>query len=120
MSEADTNNAQSKLPAALTVDNKRFELPVFGGSIGPDVIDIKKLYGDSGMFTYDPGFTSTASCRSDITYIDGEEGVLLYRGYPIDAIAEQGSFLETCFLLLTCLFLQELFQAFPSISNVRK
>ncbi|MGI9379873.1 MAG: citrate synthase [Methyloligellaceae bacterium] len=100
MSEADTNNAQSKLPAALTVDNKRFELPVFGGSIGPDVIDIKKLYGDSGMFTYDPGFTSTASCRSDITYIDGEEGVLLYRGYPIDAIAEQGSFLETCFLLL--------------------
>ena len=100
MSEADTSNAQTKLSAALTVDNKRFELPVYGGSIGPDVVDIKKLYGDSGMFTYDPGFTSTASCRSDITYIDGEQGVLLYRGYPIDAIAEQGTFLETCFLLL--------------------
>ena len=68
--------------------------------IGPDVIDIAKLYGETGMFTYDPGFTSTASCESKITYIDGDEGVLLYRGYPIEQLAEHGDFLETCYLLL--------------------
>ena len=62
--------------------------------------DISKLYAQTAMFTYDPGFTSTASCESAITYIDGDEGVLLYRGYPIDQLAEQGSFLETCYLLL--------------------
>ena len=70
------------------------------GTIGPSVVDIGKLYGQTGMFTYDPGFTSTASCESKITYIDGDEGVLLYRGYPIDQIAEHGDFLETCYLLL--------------------
>ena len=73
---------------------------MFSGSVGPDVIDISKLYGQSGVFTYDPGFTSTAACKSDITYIDGDKGVLLYRGYPIEQLAEQGNFLETCHLLL--------------------
>ena len=69
--------------------------------MGPDVIDVGKLYRDTGCFTYDPGFTSTANCTSRITYIDGDAGVLLYRGYPIDQLAEQSSFLETCYLLLT-------------------
>ena len=86
--------------ATLTLDNKQYELPVFSGSVGPDVIDISKLYGQSGVFTYDPGFTSTAACKSDITYIDGDKGVLLYRGYPIEQLAEQGNFLETCHILL--------------------
>ena len=86
--------------ATLTVGDKSWEFPVRSGSIGPDVIDIGALYKETGMFTYDPGFTSTASCQSDITYIDGDEGVLLYRGYPIDQLAEKGDFLETCYLLL--------------------
>jgi citrate synthase len=74
--------------------------PILSGSIGPDVVDIRKLYGQTGMFTYDPGFTSTASCESAITFIDGEEGVLLHRGYPIGQLAEQSSFMEVCYLLL--------------------
>ena len=86
--------------ATLTYDNRVIELPVHGGTIGPEVIDISTLYRDSGAFTYDPGFTSTASCESDITFIDGDEGTLLYRGYPIDQLAEHGDFLETCYLLL--------------------
>ncbi len=86
--------------ATLTVANKQYELPVYSGAVGPDVVDISKLYGESGHFTYDPGFTSTASCKSNITYIDGEQGVLLYRGYPISQLAEHGNFLETCHLLL--------------------
>ncbi|WP_298259333.1 citrate synthase, partial [Bradyrhizobium sp.] len=86
--------------ATLTVGNKTFDLPISSGSIGPDVIDIGKLYAQSGMFTYDPGFTSTASCESKITYIDGDAGVLEYRGYPIEQLAEHGDFLETCYLLL--------------------
>ncbi len=86
--------------ATLTLHNKQYELPVFSGSVGPDVLDISKLYGQSGAFTYDPGFTSTAACKSDITYIDGDKGVLLYRGYPIEQLAEQGNFLETCHILL--------------------
>ena len=86
--------------ATLTLQNKQYELPVFSGSVGPDVLDISKLYGQSGAFTYDPGFTSTAACKSDITYIDGDKGVLLYRGYPIEQLAEQGNFLETCHILL--------------------
>jgi citrate synthase len=76
------------------------ELPVLSGTIGPDVLDVQTLYKETGMFTYDPGFTSTASCRSTITYIDGEEGVLLYRGYPIEQLAEKCTFLEVCYLLL--------------------
>jgi len=76
------------------------ELPVYKGSVGPDVIDIRKLYAQSGKFTYDPGFLSTASCQSAITYIDGDKGELLYRGYPIEQLAENCDFLETCYLLL--------------------
>jgi len=76
------------------------EMPVYQGNIGPDVIDIRKLYGQTGMFTYDPGFLSTASCQSAITFIDGDKGELLYRGYPIEQLATNCDFLETCHLLL--------------------
>jgi citrate synthase len=76
------------------------EFNVMSGTLGPDVIDIRKLYGETDRFTYDPGFTSTASCESKITYIDGEQGILLHRGYPIDQLAENSDFLETCYLLL--------------------
>ncbi len=86
--------------ATLTFKDKAYELPVFAGSQGPEVIDIRRLYGDAGVFTYDPGFTSTASCESDITFIDGDKGVLLYRGYSIDQLAAHSSFLEVCYLLL--------------------
>jgi citrate synthase len=86
--------------AALTVGEKTVELPIRKGTVGPSVIDIGKLYAQTGMFTYDPGFSSTASTESEITYIDGDEGVLLYRGYPIEQLAEHGDFLETCYLLL--------------------
>ena len=86
--------------AKLNAGGKELSYPVISGSIGPDVIDIRKLYNDSGMFTFDPGFTSTAACESAITYIDGEEGVLLHRGYPIGQLAEHSSFMEVCYLLL--------------------
>lgn len=86
--------------STVTVDGKSVELPVKEGTIGPSVVDISKLYGQTGMFTYDPGFTSTAATESKITYIDGDKGILLYRGYPIDQLAEHGDFLETCYLLL--------------------
>src|SRR6478752_3605972 len=86
--------------ATLNVDDKDVEMAVRAGTIGPSVLDISKLYAQTGMFTYDPGFTSTASCESKITYIDGDEGILLYRGYPIEQLAEHGDFLETCYLLL--------------------
>ncbi len=91
----DTNRT-----AKLILDGKEYELAVHKGSIGPDVIDVSKLYASTGAFTLDPGFTSTASCESTITYIDGDAGVLLYRGYPIDELAEHGDFIETCYLLL--------------------
>ncbi len=74
------------------------ELPLIGGTIGPKVIDVRKLYGDTGYFTYDPGFTATASCESKITYIDGDAGVLLHRGYSIDQLAEHSDFMEVCYL----------------------
>lgn len=86
--------------ATLSVRDKTYELPIFGGSTGPDVIDIRNLYRDTDMFTYDPGFTSTASCESAITYIDGGKGELLYRGYPIEQLAEKSDFLEVAYLLL--------------------
>ncbi|MGE3873616.1 MAG: citrate synthase [Parvibaculaceae bacterium] len=100
-------NAAAKKPtevaqeetATLTLSGKSYDLPVKKGTLGPDVVDIGHLYRDAGVFTYDPGFTSTAACESDITFIDGDEGVLLYRGYPIDQLAEHGDFLETCYLL---------------------
>ena len=94
MSDKNSENAK------LTINNEDLDYNVDKGSIGPDVIDISKLYSETGKFTYDPGFTSTASCKSTITYIDGEEGVLLYRGYPIEQLAEKGNYLETCYLLL--------------------
>ncbi|WEK46948.1 MAG: citrate synthase [Candidatus Andeanibacterium colombiense] len=86
--------------ATLTVGDNSYEFPVLEGSVGPDVFDIRKLYGAAHMFTYDPGFTSTASCESALTYIDGEEGVLLHRGYPIGQLAESSSFMEVSYLLL--------------------
>ncbi|GJG96419.1 citrate synthase [Cupriavidus pauculus] len=76
------------------------ELPIYQGTVGPDVIDIRKLYGQTGKFTYDPGFMSTASCNSKITYIDGDKGELLYRGFPIEQLAQKCDHLETCYLLL--------------------
>ena len=85
---------------ALKIGDSEKSYPVLSGSVGPDVIDIRKLYGETGAFTYDPGFTSTASCESKITYIDGDEGVLLHRGYPIGQLAEQSSFMEVAYLLL--------------------
>ena len=86
--------------AKLSVDGNDIELQVLDGSVGPEVIDIASLYKQTGAFTYDPGFTSTASCESKITYIDGDAGILLHRGYPIDQLAEHGDFLEVCYLLL--------------------
>ncbi|HTZ03831.1 MAG TPA: citrate synthase [Xanthobacteraceae bacterium] len=86
--------------AKLSIGDKNYSFPVYDGTIGPEVIDVSKLYAETGMFTYDPGFTSTGSCESKITYIDGDQGVLLYRGYPIADLAEHGDFLETCYLLL--------------------
>ena len=73
--------------AKLSIGDKSLEYPVLKGTVGPEVVDIRKFYGQSGRFTYDPGFTSTASCESKITYIDGDQGVLLHRGYPIDRVA---------------------------------
>jgi citrate synthase len=86
--------------AKIDIGGKTVELPVLKGTTGPDVVDIRKLYAESDTFTYDPGFTSTASCESKITFIDGDAGVLLHRGYPIDQLAEKSSFLEVCYLLL--------------------
>lgn len=86
--------------ATLTIGDKSYDLPILKGSTGPDVVDVRKFYGDSDHFTFDPGFTSTASCESKITYIDGDAGILLHRGYPIDQLAEKSSFLEVCHLLL--------------------
>lgn len=86
--------------AKLIYGDLNLDLPVFSGNVGPDVIDVRKLYAQSDMFTFDPGFTSTASCESQITYIDGDAGTLLYRGYPIEQLAENGDFMETTYLLL--------------------
>lgn len=86
--------------AKLNVGGDDHNFDVLDGSIGPSVVNISSLYKDTGMFTYDPGFTSTASCESKITYIDGDKGTLLYRGYPIEQLADHGDFLESCYLLL--------------------
>ncbi len=97
-------NAKAPKNDTFTLTDNRsgkfYELPVMTGSVGPDVIDVRRLYADADCFTYDPGFTSTGSCESKITFIDGEQGVLLYRGYPIDALAENSDFPEVCYLLL--------------------
>ena len=86
--------------AGFSLDGKNHEFEVMKGTVGPDVIDIRKLYAQTGAFTYDPGFTSTASCESELTYIDGDQGVLLHRGYPIEQLAEKSSFMEVAHLLL--------------------
>jgi citrate synthase len=94
---------QSADRTVTLIDNstgRRFELPLLSGSCGPDVIDVRTLYQDTGYFTFDPGYTSTGSCESGITFIDGDEGVLLYRGYPIQDLAEHSDFMEVCYLLL--------------------
>jgi len=92
--------SDNKATLSFSNGSPSIEMPVYHGNIGPDVIDIRKLYGQTGMFTYDPGFLSTASCQSGITYIDGDKGELLYRGYPIEQLATNCDYLETCYLLL--------------------
>jgi citrate synthase len=92
--------SEAKATLSFSDGSPSLEFPIYKGSIGPDVIDIRKLYGASGKFTYDPGFMSTAACNSSITYIDGDKGELLYRGYPIEQLAVNCDFLETCYLLL--------------------
>ncbi len=96
----DTNPAGHTMTLIDNKTGKQYELPVLKGSVGPDVIDIRKLYAETGYFTFDPGYTSTGSCESAITFIDGDEGVLLYRGYSIADLAENVDFMEVCYLLL--------------------
>ena len=96
----DAKTGSNTKTGKLSVGDKSWSFPIYSGTIGPDVIDIGKLYAETGMFTFDPGFTSTGACESKITYIDGDQGVLLYRGVPIEQLAEHGDFLETCYLLL--------------------
>jgi citrate synthase len=86
--------------ATLSLDGKTYDLPVHSPTLGPDVLDIRKLYAEADVFTFDPGFTSTAACESAITFIDGDKGELLHRGYPIEQLAEHSSYLEVCYLLL--------------------
>src|SRR6201991_5209783 len=86
--------------AKFSLGGATHDLPILKGTLGPDVVDVRKFYADTDAFTFDPGFTSTASCESKITFIDGDAGILLHRGYPIDQLAEKSSFLEVCYLLL--------------------
>ena len=90
--------AENKATLSFSNGSPSIDMPIYNGSVGPDVIDIRKLYAQTGMFTYDPGFLSTAACQSAITYIDGDKGELLYRGYPIEQLATNCDFLETCHL----------------------
>ena len=93
-------NSEIKATLTFSDGSTPLEMPIYKGTVGPDVIDIRKLYAATGMFTYDPGFMSTAACNSAITYIDGDKGELLYRGYPIEQLAAGGDFMESCYLLL--------------------
>jgi citrate synthase len=95
-----TDTIASDRIATLNVRGKSYDLPIIKGSTGPDVLDVRKLYADADVFTFDPGFTSTASCESKITFIDGDAGILLHRGYSIEELAEKSNFLEVCYLLL--------------------
>ncbi len=95
-----SGSAKRSLTLTLDGSNKSAKLPLIAGTLGPEVADIRKLYGDLGIFTYDPGYGATAACESKITYIDGDEGVLLYRGYPIEQLAERSGFLEVAYLLM--------------------
>jgi citrate synthase len=94
------NDSNTKATLSFSDGSPSIDFPIYKGTVGPDVIDIRKLYGSTGKFTYDPGFMSTAACNSSITYIDGDKGELLYRGYPIEQLAVNADFLETCYLLL--------------------
>ncbi|WUR11790.1 citrate synthase [[Empedobacter] haloabium] len=94
------NISENKATLSFSDGSPSVEFPIYKGTVGPDVIDIRKLYGGTGKFTYDPGFMSTASCNSSITYIDGDKGELQYRGYPIEQLAVNADFMETCYLLL--------------------
>jgi len=95
-----TDTTAANVKATLSVKGKSYDLPIMKGTTGPDVVDVRALYGNADVFTFDPGFTSTASCESKITYIDGDAGILLHRGYSIQELAEKSSFLEVCYLLL--------------------
>ena len=95
MAEANGGNR-----ATLKIGGNNYDYDVLSGTVGPDVVDIRKLYGQADVFTYDPGFTSTASCQSQITYIDGDKGILLHRGYPIDQLADHSTFTEVAYLLI--------------------
>lgn len=95
-----TTTVKGNATLSFSDGSPSLEMPIYAGTIGPDVIDIRKLYASTGKFTYDPGFMSTAACNSSITYIDGDKGELLYRGYPIEQLAVNCDFLETCYLLL--------------------
>ena len=100
---SETSAVEAPNRTVTLIDNatgRRYELPVMQGTTGPDVIDVRRLYQDTGFFTFDPGYTSTGSCESAITYIDGDKGVLLYRGYPIEQLADHSDFMEVCYLLL--------------------
>ncbi|KAG1248809.1 hypothetical protein G6F68_013640 [Rhizopus microsporus] len=94
------NLSDKKATLSFSDGSAPIEFPVYKGTVGPDVIDIRKLYGQTGMFTFDPGFMSTAACESGITYIDGDKGVLLYRGYPIEQLSEKSSYVEVAYLLI--------------------
>src|SRR6201987_690593 len=89
-----------KATLSFSDNSPSVEMPIYKGTLGPDVIDIRKLYGQTGKFTYDPGFMSTAACNSSITYIDGDKGELQYRGYPIEQLTVNADFMESCYLLL--------------------
>ncbi|WP_439595082.1 citrate synthase [Falsiroseomonas sp.] len=95
-----TVTANGSVTFTLDGSNRSTSLPILKGTVGPDVVDIRKLYADLGVFTFDPGYGETASCESQITYIDGDEGVLLYRGFPIEQLAENSDFIEVCYLLM--------------------
>ncbi|HRK87413.1 MAG TPA: citrate/2-methylcitrate synthase, partial [Alcaligenes faecalis] len=92
--------SEKKATLSFSDGSPSVEFPVHKGTVGPDVIDIRKLYGQTGMFTYDPGFMATAACESGITYIDGDKGQLMYRGYPIDQLAQKCDFMDVCYLIL--------------------
>ena len=92
--------AETKKSATLSLNGKSFDLPIHSPTLGPDVLDIRKLYAEADVFTFDPGFTSTAACESAITFIDGDKGELLHRGYSIEQLAEHSHYLEVCYLLL--------------------
>ncbi|MGM0562092.1 MAG: citrate synthase [Pseudomonadota bacterium] len=100
MTNANSEKSQNSVTLTDNQSGQKWELPVIDGTVGPRVIDIRKLYGETGMFTYDPGFTSTASCDSEITYIDGDNGILMHRGYRIEDLAEHCDFMDVCHLLL--------------------